>query len=410
VDRFEHGVFLVTLDAITDPALVPGAIAHALGLRDTGEEAMATQVTAYLRDRRTLLVPDNLEQVIDAATFIGELLVTAPGIKVLATSRVRLQITGEHEYPVRPFALPDLRHASDVAATSQYESVPSPSSVPRPLVRPSGGRSDNAPAIAEICTRLDGLPLAIELAAARIRILPPEAMLGRLTARLPILTGGARTCPPGSNAARRDRVELTALDARGPGPLPAHAVFSGGATIEAVQRVVVGEGDDLDVLDGARRHRATRRSQPAAPGSRSGEPRFSMFETFREYGLERLADAGELDEARRRHADWIRALTSEFRYEIESTEFLGLARARRRRAGQPAFGARVVAETVARDGSRHRRRRRTLLAWRSHFREGHDWSRACWRSIDPTWRSTISPGPCGSVASSARRTATSKAR
>ncbi len=237
LDRFEHGVFLTMLDAITDPALVPGTIAQALGLRDTGEEAMATQLTDFLQDRRMLLVLDNLEQIIEAATFVGELLVAAPGVKILATSRTRLQITGEHEFPLRPFSLPDRRHADDVDTISQYESVRlfvERAEATRPTFRLT---SDNAPAIAEICTRLDGLPLAIELAAARIRILPPEAMLGRLTARLPILTGGARNVPARQQTLRGAiawSYELLTPEDRA--LYRRMAVFSGGATLEAVQQ------------------------------------------------------------------------------------------------------------------------------------------------------------------------------
>jgi predicted ATPase/class 3 adenylate cyclase len=374
LDRFEHGVFFATLDAITDHALVPAAVAQALGLRDTGEEAMAAQVANYLRDRQTLLVLDNLEQVIDAANFIGELLVAAPDVKVLATSRSRLQIAGEHEYPVRPFALPDAAGSRDVAAISQYESVRlfiERAEAARPSFQVT---AENAPAIAEICTRLDGLPLAIELAAARIRLLPPEAMLGRLSARLPILTGGARNLPARQQTLRGaiawSYELLTPADQALYRRL---AAFSGGATLEAIQQVVVGEGDDLDeldVLDGVERlidHSLLRQDEEA------GEPRLSMFETIREFGLERLADAGELDEAQGRHADWIRSIASEFRYDMDSLEFAGWLR--RIDAEQDNLRAALawalehdpaIAAGIAGGAGR-------FWHWRSHYREGHDW-------------------------------------
>ena len=374
LDRFEHGVFLATLDAITDPALVPAAIAQSLGLRDTGEEAIAAQVADWLRDRQILLVLDNLEQVIDAATFVGELLVAAPGVKVLATSRSRLQIGGAHEFPVRPFALPDPRGARDVSAISQYESVRlfiERAEAARPSFQVT---AENAPAIAEICTRLDGLPLAIELAAARIRILPPEAMLGRLSARLPILTGGARNLPVRQQTLRGAIAWSYELLAPADQALYRRlAVFSGGATLEAIEQVMVGESDDLDVLDvldGIERlvdHSLLRQDEDA------GEPRFSMFETIREFGLERLADAGEIHEARHRHAAWIHAIVSEYRYEMDSLEFadwLGRVDAEQDNLRSAlAWTLEHDPATAAGIGGYAGR----FWQWRCHYREGHDW-------------------------------------
>jgi predicted ATPase/class 3 adenylate cyclase len=374
LDRFEHGVFLAELDAVTDPALVPAAIAQALGLRDTGDDSMASQLNAYLRDRRMLLVLDNLEQVIDAATFIGDLLLAAPGIKVLATSRSRLQITGEHEYPVRPFALPDPGRMMDVAAISQYESVRlfiDRAEAARPSFRVT---AENAPAIAEICARLDGLPLAIELAAARVKVLPPEAMLSRLSTRLPILTGGARNLPARQQTLRgaiawsyellseNDQVLFRRM-----------AVFSGGATLDAVHAVAADHErpfDVLEVLDGIERlvdHSLLRQDEEA------GEPRFSMFETIREYGLERLDQAGESDEARRLHAEWVRALVSEYRHDMDSLEFADWLT--RVDAEQDNLRS-ALAWALAHDATLAMRiagYAGRFWQWRSHFREGHAW-------------------------------------
>src|SRR5215204_6403418 len=194
-DEFEDGVFFVALATIADPALVAPTIARTLELTEGGNQSPEDLLKGYLRDRQTLLLLDNFEQVLESAHLLDALLSAASDLKILATSRTPLRLYGEHEFPVPPLSLPDAESLPPVESLAQYEAV-------RLFVdRASAVRPDfslteeNAPAVVEICARLDGLPLAIELAAARIKLLPPQAMLPRLGNRLKLLTGGARNLP-----------------------------------------------------------------------------------------------------------------------------------------------------------------------------------------------------------------------
>jgi predicted ATPase len=197
LDEFDSGVFFVALAPISDPELVTSAIAGPLGVRESAEHTLTEALEEHLRDRELLLLLDNFEQVVGAAPLVGQLLSACPRLKALATSRVALRVYGESEYAVPPLALPDPKRLPAIAieALSQYESV-------RLFIeRAQAAKGDfevtkeSAPAVAEICMRLDGLPLAIELAAARIKLLPPRAMLERLGSRLKLVTGGARDLP-----------------------------------------------------------------------------------------------------------------------------------------------------------------------------------------------------------------------
>jgi hypothetical protein len=207
LDEFEDSVFFVALAPITDPALVASAIAEPVGVVETGERPLKEGLGTYLRDKELLLVLDNFEQVLDAAPLVGELLSECPKLKVLATSRSVLRVYGEQEYSVPPLELPHPGRLPAIDRLSQYEAV-------RLFIerakaaRPNFSVTDeNAPAVAEICMRLDGLPLAIELAAARIKLLPPRAMLERLGSRLKLLSGGQSARAP-ADPKRHHRVEL----------------------------------------------------------------------------------------------------------------------------------------------------------------------------------------------------------
>jgi predicted ATPase/class 3 adenylate cyclase len=306
LDAFREGVFFVSLDSLTDASLVPDAIGKVFRLREEPGVPMVITLRTYLHDRATLLVLDNLEQIIDCSPFIGALLAECPRLKVVATSRIRLQIRGEREYSLRPLSLPRRGETFDSAALSQFESVRlfldrAQASMPDFKVT-----DDNAAPIAEICTRLDGLPLAIELAAARVRMLPPEAMLRRLSSRLPLLTGGGRDLPERQQTLRGAiawSYELLNKDDRA--LFRRMSVFAGGTTMAAIETVTAGEGEPWDVFDGLERlvnHSLVRQTEV------SREPLFSMFETIREYGLEELERYGESDEARRTHARYYAGL------------------------------------------------------------------------------------------------------
>jgi predicted ATPase len=261
----------------------------------------------HLRERRTLLILDNFEQVGEAAPRIAELLAAAPGLAVLATSRSALRIYGEREYPVPPLATPDLRLHEGPERLSQYESVAL--FIERAMaVKPDFVvTNENAPAVAEISSRLDGLPLAIELAAARINVLPPQAMLARLGDRLSLLSGGARDRPERQQTLRGAidwSYELLSEDERA--LFRRLAVFAGGARLDAVEAVCPGDELKAPIFDGLASLVEKSLLRQAAAGD--GEPRFLMLGTIREYAIERLAESGRADELRTAHAAYFAGL------------------------------------------------------------------------------------------------------
>ncbi len=184
VDEFESGAFFVGLAPISDPALVASTVAGALGVMESAEQSLEESLKAYLREKELLLVLDNFEQVLGGATLVGELVRSCPKLKVLTTSRIPLGLYGEHEFAVPPLELPDTRDLPPTERLTQYESVRLLMERARAAKAGFTLTEENAPAVAEICARLDGLPLTIELAAARVKLLPPKAMLGRLGNRL----------------------------------------------------------------------------------------------------------------------------------------------------------------------------------------------------------------------------------
>ena len=319
LDAFPDGVFFVPLAALRDPELVPSAIASALGLRDQAGQTPAQVVRETLAGKRLLLVLDNVEQVAASAPFVGELLAAAPDLEVLATSRLPLRLRAEHEYPVTPLALPPAS-GTPPEQLLQYEAV-------RLFVeRAQAVRAgftltpDIAPAVAEITRRLDGLPLAIELAAARVRLLPPAALLARLEKRLPLLTGGPRDAPARQQTLR-DAIawsyDLLAADEQV--LFRRLSIFAGGFSLEAAE-AVANPGAELDVLDGLDRLSEHSLLRPGA--ETDGEPRFAMLETIREYGLEQLAQSGEAEATRRAHTEFFLALVEEAEPKLTSPEQL----------------------------------------------------------------------------------------
>jgi hypothetical protein len=193
--EFEDGVYFVSLAAIRDPQLVVPAMAATLGVKEAGGQPLLESLEDYLGEKRMLLLVDNFEQILEAAPVVTELLSTAPNLKVLATSRIPLRLYGEQEYSVPPLALPDPERLPSVERLTHYEAARLFVERAQAAKADFSVTNDNAPAVAEICHRLDGLPLAIELAAARIKLLSPQKMLERLGNRLKLLTGGARDLP-----------------------------------------------------------------------------------------------------------------------------------------------------------------------------------------------------------------------
>src|SRR4051794_21852998 len=193
-DTFVDGIFVVALASIVDPALVLATIAQVLDVREMAGQPLLASVQAFLRDRQLLVLLDNFEQVVEAGSVVAALLQAAPRLKVLVTSRAPLHLRGEREVALDPLAVPAGADTSP-AAISQYDAVRLFVARAQDVKAGFDVTNANAPAVAEICARLDGLPLALELAAARVKILPPEALLGRLGSRLKILTSGPRDLP-----------------------------------------------------------------------------------------------------------------------------------------------------------------------------------------------------------------------
>jgi predicted ATPase/class 3 adenylate cyclase len=311
LDDFSAGAFLVPLATLTEAELLLPTVAETLGVRESGEQPLDESLKDYLSERRVLLVLDNFEQVLGAAPTVTELLAGAPGLKVLATSRAPLGLYGEKEYAVPPLSVPDVRHLPDLKTLSQYEAVRLFIERAKSAKADFEVTDDSAPAVAEICVRLDGLPLAIELAAARIKMLPPRAMLHRLGSRLKLLTGGARDLPERQRTLRGTIEWSHALLDEGERTLFGRlAVFSGGRTLEAIEAICDAEGDlPVDAFDGISSlvDKSLLR-QEEGPG---GEPRFVMLETVHEFAREKLRQSAEAEQIKRVHAEYFLTVAEE---------------------------------------------------------------------------------------------------
>jgi predicted ATPase/class 3 adenylate cyclase len=320
LDDFAEGVYFVELAPIRDPDLVLSAIAQVLGVKETGSQLLAEGVKEYLCGKHLLLLLDNFEQVVVAAPLVADLLSAAPRLKMLATSREALHLSGEQEYPVPPLALPDVKRAVSLESLSQYAAVEL--FIQRALAaRPDFQITNaNAPAVAEICVRLDGLPLAIELAAARIKSLTPQAILARLQSRLKLLTGGARDLPTRQQTLR-SAIDWSydLLDEGEKLFFLRLAVFVGGRTLEAIEAVCNSTGDlPIDPLDGIQS--LIDKNLVYQVAEVGGEPRYMMLETIWEYALARLAGSGEQEALRHRHAQYYLALAEQAAPELRGRD------------------------------------------------------------------------------------------
>ncbi|MBV9281078.1 MAG: helix-turn-helix domain-containing protein, partial [Chloroflexi bacterium] len=298
---FPDGVHFVSLAPLRDPGLVAAALAAALGVTDAGGRPLLHALAERLRERHTLLVLDNFEHVLDACSLVSDLLDFSPSLKVLSTSRTPLHLRAERGFPVPPMKLPTGGRGLEAGAASQCEAVRL--FVERACaVKPAFALTEeNASMVAELCARLDGLPLAIELAAARVRLLSPQALLGRLSDRLQLLAGGARDVPA------RQQTILAAIDwsydllDEGEQRLFARlSVFAGGCTLEAVEAVCGPAGEvGVGMLEGL----ASLVDESLVYQLDGGTvARFTMLETIRQYAADRLRRSGEADSIHRRHA------------------------------------------------------------------------------------------------------------
>jgi predicted ATPase/DNA-binding SARP family transcriptional activator len=304
VEHFPSGVFFVGLAPITEPELVFPAIAQTVGLREQPGQSVAETLRDYVRDRDLLLVLDNVERLLPVVPEIAWLLAESRRLKLLVTSRTVLRLAAEHVFSVSPL--------HEGAALSLFAAR---ARAARPNFVVDGSRE----AVQEICRRLDGLPLAIELAAARVRALPPEKILTRLDRRLKLLTGGARDLPERQQTLRAAiSWSHDLLSAEEQALFRRLAVFAGGCSLEAAEAVGDPDGQlSLDVLDclGS----LIDQSLFHAGRHLAGEPRFSMLETIREYALERLEESGEAAAVRRRHLEWAVALTEQSESEVRGS-------------------------------------------------------------------------------------------
>ncbi|MDP9365655.1 MAG: tetratricopeptide repeat protein, partial [Chloroflexota bacterium] len=331
--EFANGAAFVPLASVVDPGLVLPTVARALGVPESSGTPVLDRLAAALAEKERLLVLDNLEQVLSVAPTLAALLAACPGLRLLVTSRALLRISGEHDLSVPPLAVPDLRGAAPPPASELTDFDAVRLFVERaravdPHLDPAG---ENAVAIAAVCRRLDGLPLAIELAAARVNLLPPPAMLARLERRLPLLTGGPRDLPARLRTMRHaiawshdllapeERVLFRRL-----------AVFAGGFDLAAAERIgaafpgsaegmegagcwggVGRTGRELPVLDGVGALIDQSLLRRVATGGEGGDPRFAMLETVREFALECLAASGEEADVRGAHAAFYLDLAEE---------------------------------------------------------------------------------------------------
>ena len=302
---FPDGVVFVPLAPLSDPALVESAIAERLGVRERAEQTLRDALTTLLTGRRLLLVLDNVEHVLPAAPLVAELLGASPALKVLTTSRAPLRLSGEHLYPVSPLALPDPGRLPPLEELGRTAAVQLFVDRVRAVVPDFALSAANAPPVVEIVRRLDGLPLALELVAARARVLSPAALSVRLDRSLPLLTGGAQDLPERQRTLRdtiawsndllrpKEQVLFRRL-----------SVFAGGCTIEAAEMVAALD-ESIDVLEGVA---ALLDASLLQREEQDAGPRFQMLETIREFAQERLEASGEETASRDRHAGFYLAL------------------------------------------------------------------------------------------------------
>jgi predicted ATPase/class 3 adenylate cyclase len=320
LDAFPDGVFFVPLASLADPVLVPSAVAEALGVPEQGGRPVVEVLRDYLAEKKFLLILDNCEHLLTAvADLVAYLLAACSGLTVLATSRAPLRLRAEREWQVPPLALPRRPPPPPTA-----DQLPPYTAVRLFVERARAIRPDfaldnaSAPAVAEICWRLDGLPLAIELAAARVRLFSPEALLARMEKRLPLLTGGPRDAPIRQRTLR-DAITWShdLLDLDEQAVFRRLAVFAGGFTLEAAEAVANSDGglDIVGLVERLCEHSLLRQEDGAG-----GEPRFGMLETVREFAAERLIESGEEEATRDAHAEFFAVVAEQARTGMEGPD------------------------------------------------------------------------------------------
>jgi predicted ATPase len=312
-ERFQSGVRFVALSTVAEPELIVPTIAQAIGVRETGDLSPQESLQQYLRslNQPLLLLLDNFERLVSAAAVIADLLSVGPKLKIVVTSQAALHVYGEHEFPVPPLTLPDPKGTPSLEVLLSLPAIALFLERARAVKHDFTLTKENAPAVAAICTRLDGLPLAIELAAARIKLLSPSAMLVRLEGSLNLLTGGARDLPTRQRTLR-GTVDWSygLLNAAEQTLFRRLSVFVGGCTLDGVEAVCDTKGDlGVDILDGIAS--IVDKSLAQRVEHADGETRFVMLTTIREYALEVLRASGEDAATRRAHAAYYLVLGEE---------------------------------------------------------------------------------------------------
>jgi len=322
VRDYTDGAFFVDLSPVTDPGLVPAVIARALGVAEVAGVPILETLKAHLQHKELLLVVDNFEQLVAAGGVVEELVSTAPRLKVLITSRVVLALRGEHEYVVPPLEPPDPKSIGDIETLSRSEAVrlfTERALAVQPRFRIT---TDNAQAVAEITARLDGLPLAIELAATRVKVLTPQQMLPRLQGSLSLLASSGRTLPERQRTLRGAIAwSYDLLDKPEQSLFRRLSVFSGGWTLEAGEAVAEPERLEMEPLEGLSALVDKSLVRPLDPAD--GLPRFVMLETIRQFGQEALLTEGELDPTRRRHGEYFLNLVRQAEGQLTGEEQAG---------------------------------------------------------------------------------------
>ena len=310
-DDFADGVFVVALAPVNAPDQVVSAIARTLGINESSDLPLSSLLEAALKGKQLLLLLDNFEQVIDAAVMLADLLVVRSRLKVVVTSRTGLHVRAEHEFVVPPLSVPTLKHLPDLKALSHYEAVALFIERAQAMKRDFSVTNANAPAVAAICARLDGLPLAIELAAARVKHFSPQTLLTRLEQGLSVLSGGARDLPARQQTLRGAIAWSYDLLSPEEQQLFRHlAVFVDGWSLEAAEALCMARGGlAADMLEGMAS--LVDKSLLRQEEQDAGETRFWMLQTLREFGLEQLTVSGKLEATCQVHAEYYLRLAEE---------------------------------------------------------------------------------------------------
>jgi predicted ATPase len=391
--QFADGAAFISLAALKDPDLVEPTVARALGLSEANGQAIGEPLREYLQPRQLLLLLDNTEQLLAAAPLATQALDAAPRLKLLVTSREPLRVRDERVVPVLPLALPAAPPLPDLETLAQVPAVALFVERVREVKPEFALTADNAQAIVEICQRLDGLPLALELAAARSNMLPPEALLARLEHRLPLLTHGARDVPQRQQTLRNTIAwSYDLLDESDQALFRRLAVFIGGFTLEAVEAVCVFDAASTASSDGAILEQLAQlldKSLVQPQQGVGGEPRFSMLETIHEYATEQLVASGEAAALQERHANYFLRLAEEAFPQMFAPEREGwMERLDREEANLRAALAWSKSDKVSvQAGLRLVRALGYYWLLRGSVREGRTWSEGMLERTDGTDRS-----------------------